>query len=69
MPLLLPQASQVARLTEAIELKDKAYKAPILKATRPAKQRLTVPETVRAIRKDLGHGMVSTPSQAQRRNA
>ena len=55
------QANQVACLTEVLEVRDKPYMAPVIKAARASKARMSVPETVRAIRKDLGPGAVNTP--------
>lgn len=64
--LLMPslyrfQANQVACLTEVLEVRDKPYMAPVIKAARASKARMSVPETVRAIRKDLGPGAIATP--------
>ena len=57
------QANQVACLTEVLEVRDKPYMAPVIKAARASKARMSVPETVRAIRKDLGHGALSSPAK------
>lgn len=59
------KANQVARLTESLELRDKTYKAPtVLKAAQASRRRMTVPETVKTIRKDLGHEAVTSPYSA-----
>lgn len=60
------QANQVARLTEVLQVKDKAFTAPVIKAAQASKARMSVPETVRAVRQDLGKSIVSTPLPKRR---
>lgn len=60
------QANQVARLTEVLQVKDKHFTAPVIKAAQASKARMSVPETVRAVRKDLGKSIVSTPLPKRR---
>jgi hypothetical protein len=60
------QANQVARLTQVLQVKDKLFTAPVIKAAQASKARMSVPETVRAVRKDLGKSIVSTPQPRRR---
>ncbi|KAJ9102350.1 hypothetical protein QFC21_002750 [Naganishia friedmannii] len=60
------KANQVARLTEVLQVKDKAFTAPVIKAAQASRARMSVPETVRAVRQDLGKSFVSTPLPKRR---
>ncbi|KAJ9092615.1 hypothetical protein QFC19_008653 [Naganishia cerealis] len=63
------KANQVARLTEVLQVKDKAFTAPIIKAAQASRARMSVPETIRAVRQDLGKSIISTPLKRRQEHA